>query len=123
MVAVAIATFITQSISKRTFFHLQLTRRGYDLSEGPQGVILKTIRVRDVMEKMPRGAPLDADAPRLEAQQSLGEALARLDDLGEEGLPVVDEAESEWVIGYLSRVKALAAFNRALIESHVEHHQ
>lgn len=123
MVAVAIATFITQSISKRTFFQLQLARRGYDLSEGPQGVILKTTRVRDVMEKMPPGAPLDEDARRLEAQQTLGEALARLDDFGEEGLPVVDETDPSAAIGYLSRVKALAAFNRALIESHVEHHQ
>lgn len=123
MVAVAIATFITQSISKRTFFHLQLSRRGYDLSEGPQGVILKTIRVRDVMEKMPAGAPLADSANRLYAQQSLGEALARLDDFGEDGLPVVEPADSGAVVGYLSRVKALAAFNRALVESHIEHHQ
>lgn len=122
MVAVAIATLITQSLSGRTYFQLQLSRRGYDLSEGPQGVILQTIRVRDVMEKMPPGAPpLDEKADRLEAAQSLGQALALLEDLGEAGLPVVDVEAN--VIGYLSRVKALAAYNRALIESHIEHHR
>ena len=123
MVAVAIATFITQSISGRTYFQLQLSRRGYDLSEGPQGVILQTIRVRDVMDKMPPGAPLDEHAHRLEAHQSLGEALARLEDLGEDGLPVVEMDDKTKIVGYLSRIKALASYNRALIESHVEHHR
>ena len=123
MVAVAIATLITQSISGQTFFHWQLGRRGYDLSEGPQGVILKTTRVRDVMERMPPGTPLGDDAERLDAQKSLGEALAKLEDLEEDGLPVVDTSDQTKVIGYLSRVKALAAYNRALIDSHIEHHR
>lgn len=87
MVAVAIATLITQSITRQSFFHWQLSRRGYDLSEGPQGVILQTIRVRDVMEKMPAGAPLDEAAPRLKAQASLGEALARLEELTSRAFP------------------------------------
>ncbi|MFQ5563351.1 MAG: chloride channel protein [Parvularculaceae bacterium] len=123
MAAVAIATLMTQTVCKRTFFHWQLSRRGYDLSEGPQGVILQTIRVRDVMEKMPPGAPLKEDANRLDAGESLGEALARLEELDEAGLPVVDAGEPAMVTGYLSRVKALAAYNRALIDAHVEHHR
>ncbi|MEO0879043.1 MAG: chloride channel protein [Pseudomonadota bacterium] len=122
MVAVALATLITQSLAGKSFFHWQLSRRGYDLSEGPQGVILKTIRVRDVMDRMPQNAPLDKDAARLEAQQSLGEAIALLERESEDGLPVVDPGSPEKVIGYLSRVKALAAYNRALIDSHIEHH-
>lgn len=123
MVAVALATLITQSIAGKSFFHWQLSRRGYDLSEGPQGVILQTIRVRDVMEKMPPGAPLSKEADRLHQQHSLGQALAYLSDLDEPGLPVVSAADDTEIIGYLSRVKALAAYNRALIESHVEHHK
>ena len=62
MVAVAIATLITQWVCGRSFFHWQLSRKGYDLSEGPQGVILQTIRVRDVMEKMPSTSTLSEDA-------------------------------------------------------------
>lgn len=122
MVAVAIATLITQWLCGRSFFHWQLSRRGYDLSEGPQGIILKTMRVRDVMEKMPPGAPLSDDAERLESRQSLGEALAQLTEAEEHGLPVVEPENREVVVGYLSRVKALAAYNKALIEENIEHH-
>lgn len=121
MVAVAIATLIVQWLCGRSFFHWQLSRRGYDLSEGPHGVILKTIRVRDVMEAMP-GAPLSTDADRLETRDSLGEALAQLNETEEGGLPVVDPDDPRRVVGYLSRVKALAAYNRALIEQNIEHH-
>lgn len=122
MVAVAIATLITQWLCGKSFFHWQLSRRGYDLSEGPQGIILKTIRVREVMEKMPPGSPLAANAERLETLQSLGEALAKLNDAEEHGLPVVDAKDRDQVVGYLSRVKALAAYNKALIEENIEHH-
>lgn len=122
MVAAAISTLIVQWLCKRSFFHWQLSRRGYDLSEGPQGVILQTIRVRDVMETMPAGAPLSDEAPRLHAGASLGEALAALTEAHENGLPVVETGETDKIVGYLSRVKALAAYNRALIDQHVEHH-
>ncbi|MFC2953960.1 chloride channel protein [Marinicaulis aureus] len=122
MVAVAIATLITQWTCGRSFFHWQLSRRGYDLSEGPQGIILKTMRVREVMEKMPPGSPLPADADRLETGQSLGAALAKLNEAEEHGLPVVDAADKDQIVGYLSRVKALAAYNKALIDEHIEHH-
>jgi len=122
MVAVALATLMVQSICGRSYFHWQLSRRGYDLSEGPQGVILQTIRVRDAMEKMPPGAPLSEEAGRLEHRQSLGEALAILTEADEDGLPVVDPDEADKVIGYLSRVKALAVYNKALIEDNIEHH-
>ena len=122
MGAVAIATLITQWICGQSFFHWQLSRRGYDLSEGPHGVILKTIRVREVMEKMPPGAPLSVEAERLNSSQSLGEALAILNETSDYGLPVVDPKEPETIIGYLSRVKALAAYNKALIDEHIEHH-
>jgi chloride channel protein, CIC family len=122
MVAVAIATLITQWLCDKSFFHWQLSRRGYDLSEGPQGIILKTMRVRDVMEKMPPGSPLPANAERLETMHSLGEALAKLNEAEEHGLPVVEAKEPEQIVGYLSRVKALAAYNKALIEENIEHH-
>ena len=123
LVAVSIATLLTQWICGRSFFHWQLSRRGYDLSEGPQGVILQTIRVRDVMQKMPEQAPLDSDAPRLESLQSLGGALATLEEKNEPGLPVVRADAPDIPIGYLTRVRALAAYNRALIDSHIEHHR
>jgi len=125
LVAVSIATLLTQWVCGRSFFHWQLSRRGYDLSEGPQGVILQTIRVRDVMEKMPVQAPLSEDTIRLDVTQSLGSALASFEGRSELGLPVVDGASgaADQPIGYLTRIRALAAYNKALIESHVEHHR
>jgi len=123
LVAVSIATFLTQSVYGKSFFHWQLSRRGYDLSEGPQGVLLQTIRVREVMEKMPPQEPLSAEAKRLETRQSLGKALATLEDHDGPGLPVVNPEKPDEIVGYLTRVRALAAYNKALIESHVEHHR
>ena len=123
LVAVSIATLMTQSVFRRSFFHWQLSRRGYDLSDGPQGVLLQTIRVRDVMERMPPQNPLDKDAPRLIDTNSLGKALATLEDNEEAGLPVVTNKSPDDPIGYLTRVRALGAYNRALIDSHVEHHR
>ncbi|MEZ5895575.1 MAG: chloride channel protein [Parvularculaceae bacterium] len=124
MVSVALATLVTQSIAGKSFFHWQLSRRGYDLSEGPQGVILQTIRVQEVMDKMPVGStPLTKDASRLLAERSLGHALAKLEELDEDGLPVVRADEPNEIVGYLSRVKALAVYNRALIQSHVDYHK
>ncbi|MEM8935983.1 MAG: chloride channel protein [Pseudomonadota bacterium] len=123
MVAVALATLVVQALIGKSFFHWQLSRRGYDLSEGPQGIILQTIRVRDVMEPAPPGAPLEEGEKRLKSSDSLGEALAKLRGNNEHGLPVVDGEKRDSVIGYLSRVKALAAYNRALIEDNIEHHR
>lgn len=123
LVSVSIATLMTQAVSRKSFFHWQLSRRGYDLSDGPQGVLLQTIRVRDVMESMPPQTALSDDAPRLQMGQTLGKALATFEEHGEEGLPVVSGKKPEEPIGYLTRVKALAAYNRALIESHIEHHR
>lgn len=123
MVSVALATLLTQAIVGKSFFHWILSRRGYDLSEGPQGVILQTIRVRDVMQATPEGPPIEDGAPRLSASSSLGEALAKLDDADEAGLPVVEDDEPQKMIGYLSRVRALSAYNKALIDSHVAYHR
>ena len=125
LVAVSIATLLTQWVCGRSFFHWQLSRRGYDLSEGPQGVILQTIRVRDVMERMPPQAALAPEAARLDVNQSLGSALALYEGASEVGLPVVDKsgAKPDEPIGYLTKVRALASFNKALINSHIEHHR
>ena len=123
MVAVALATLVMQGFTGKSFFQWQLSRRGYDLSDGPQGVILKTIRVLTVMEEMPPGQTLPEGAPRIMRDQALGEALALLDQQEDPGLPVVRASAPDEVIGYLTRERALRAYNRALIDSHVEHHR
>ena len=124
MIAVGIATVMAQSFFGSSWFHYQLNQRGYDLSDGPQGVILQTIRVRDVMRPMPdEAAPLEDEAPRLIANQSLGEALAQMNDAQLDGMPVVADRDDSKIIGTLTQIRALRTYNAALVESHIEHHR
>lgn len=124
MIAVGIASIIVQVFFGSSWFHYQLNQRGYDLSHGPQGVILKTIRVRDVMRAMSAdAAPLEEDAPRLVANQTLGEALARMTDLGLDGMPVVADKDDARIVGTLTQIRALRTYNAALVDSHIEHHR
>lgn len=124
MIAVGIATIFTQSFFGYSWFHWQLNQRGYDLSEGPQGVILQTIRVRDVMRPLPEGAsPLEEGMPRLRPDHTLGVALARMRDNDRDGMPVCDIDDRSKVVGYITQVRALREYNRALIESNIEHHR
>ena len=124
MIAVGIASVMVQAVFGSSWFHFQLNQRGYDLSDGPQGVILQTIRVRDVMRAMPAGAaPLEEGAPRLLTTQSLGEALAEMARHDLDGMPVVTEPGESLIVGTLTQVRALRTYNQALVESHIEHHR
>lgn len=124
MIAVGIATVIAQTSFGSSWFHWQLNQRGYDLSEGPQGVILQTIRVRDVMRAMTSDRDmLEEDAPRLRPEHTLGEALARMNEHNAESLPVADPDDRSRLIGHLTQVKALEVYNKALVASNIEHHR
>ena len=124
MIAVGIASVMVQAFFGSSWFHYQLNQRGYDLSDGPQGVILQTIRVRDVMRPMPAGAaPLEEGAPRLLTTQSLGEALAEMTRADADGMPVVTAPGESLIVGTLTQVRALRTYNEALVESHIEHHR
>lgn len=124
LLAVSAATLVNKLLFGRSYFHWQLSRHGYDLSEGRQGVILKTIRVRSVMTKTPgNGDRLEAGAMRIHADDTLGDALAAFAKESDGALPVVENSEPDLVIGYLARERALEAYNRALIDIHVEEHR
>lgn len=124
MIAVGIASLMVQIFFGSSWFHYQLNQQGYDLSHGPQGVILNTIRVRDVMRSMSaNAAPLEDDAPRLLANQTLGEALAKMSELSLDGMPVVADKDDPQIVGTLTQIRALRTYNAALVESHIEHHR
>lgn len=123
MIAVGIATMLSHTFFGSSFFHWQLNQRGYDLSEGPHGVILQTIRVRDVMRPVPPDSnPLVGDQLRLRASDTLGDALAKMRYNDLDAMPVVDDEKRRKIVGYLTEGRALAAYNEALIEAHIEHH-
>lgn len=124
MIAVGVATVLSQVFFGNSWFHYQLNQRGYDLSEGPQGVILQTIRVRDVMRPVPDTAmPLEDGAERLVASQTLGEALAAMNKLGLDAMPVTARKDDGKLLGTLTESRALKRYNKALVDSHVEHHR
>jgi chloride channel protein, CIC family len=124
MIAVGIATMLARVAFGSSFFHWQLNQFGYDLSEGPHGVILQTIRVRDVMRPVPAdSAPLDDGQQRLRLSDSLGNALAKMRLHGLEAMPVVDDEQRRKLVGYLTEARALAAYNEALVEADIEHHK
>ena len=65
MVAVVVASVITQQFHGRSFFSWQLERRGLDLKDGFEATLLRGITVGDVMEKdWPRIAP-EAKLPQV----------------------------------------------------------
>lgn len=124
MIAVGVATVLTQIVFGNSWFHFQLINRGYDLSEGPQGVILQTIRVRDVMRPVSaEAAPLEENTDRLHAGQTLGEALAVMANLGLDAMPVTRSRNDLQLIGTLTQIRALRVYNKALVDSHIEHHR
>ncbi|MEM0929475.1 MAG: chloride channel protein [Pseudomonadota bacterium] len=124
MIAVGVATVLSQVFFGSSWFHYQLNQRGYDLSEGPQGVILQTIRVRDVMRPVPDTAmPLEEGAARLYSNQTLGEALAEMAKLGLDAMPVTTRRDDGKLLGTLTEARALRRYNKALVDSHIEHHR
>ena len=123
LVAVSIATVLTQSQLGKSFFHWQLERRGLHVREGAHSYILKMIRVRDVMET-PEVISGGRDGRRsLAADAPLGEALKLFEEEDVDEVLVYSNESSDEPIGLITHTAALKAFNRALIERNVEEHR
>jgi len=120
LVAVSLATIITQKVMGASIFQLQIETRGYELREGPQRVILKTVRVRDFMTSIDRLKKESVlEGPSLYEDDTLGKALGFLEAEDLDGAPVRARADDH-VTGYVSRADALIAYNKRLVEAHVE---
>ncbi len=126
LIAVSLATVLSQSLAGGSIFHLQVLRRGYDLSRGQARVLLQTIRVRDIMTPMlesEAGADTDSEAPCLYEDDYLGRAIGFLSAEAMDGTIVRSRSDEQRVVGYLSRVDAHAAYARALADAHEEEHR
>lgn len=121
LVAVSLATLMTQRAVGASLFQLQIEQHGYVLREGPQRVILQTVRVRDVMTPIDRLKKESVlEGPSLFEDDTLGKALGFLEAEGIEGAPVKSRAAETPVVGYISRADALIAYNRRLVDAHIE---
>ncbi len=123
LVAVSLATVITQAITKGSVFHRQVERHGYDLTKGDARVILQTIRARDVMTPLTADeAAAEMDAPSLYEDDYLGRALGFFAAERLDGAPVRSRTGEQPIIGYLTKADAHAAYAAALQARHEEEH-
>lgn len=127
LLAVSIATGLTQAIHGQSFFHWQLSTRGLFLQEGPHQHIIRSLKVRDFM--LPPDPEADGevnlgeDAVWLTPEDTVEAALRACDLAGLHRIPVVDAEDTSRLVGWVEHLRALNAYNKALIEAHVEEHR
>ncbi|MCA1298943.1 chloride channel protein [Stappia indica] len=128
LIAVSIATGLTQAVHGRSYFHWQLEMRGVMLQEGAHKWLVRIVHVSDFLEPVSPEAPPppfdpDSGAPSLKATDTLEAALKTFDESGTARLPVLDQADPTRIIGYATHVRALRFFNSELINAQVEEHR
>ncbi|MGX6647354.1 chloride channel protein [Maricaulaceae bacterium MS644] len=124
LVAVSLATVITTSVTKGSFFHKMVERHGYDLTKGDARVILQTIRARDIMtalDKADRAAEMDE--PHVYEDDYLGRVMGFFSAEKLDGAPVRSRTGDQPITGYITKADAHAAYARALQIRHEEEHR
>ncbi|MCH9765227.1 MAG: chloride channel protein, partial [Alphaproteobacteria bacterium] len=127
LATISISAGLTHACLGPSYFHWQLHKRGLFLHEGQHRAILRHIKVADFM------APLDdtdaeavldpTNEPPLKPSDTLEHALRVFNRVGSASLFVVATDDATRVIGRVQRMAAISAYNKALIEAHVEEHQ
>ncbi|MEM1365842.1 MAG: chloride channel protein [Pseudomonadota bacterium] len=130
LLTVSIAVGLNQAIHGRSFFEWQLESRGLFVHDGPHKYLVKRTRVREFMrahetQEGTEPAVYDSElgTPFLVPNDTLEKALRLFDGGGHTALPVLENAQSESIIGWADQTRALAFFNRALIDASVEEHR
>ena len=133
LLTVSISAGLTQALLGQSFFHWQLAKRGLFLQEGPHKSIMRRLTVASFMTALkpaetekaegPMRLPTDADEPWLLPSDTLERALRTFDRSGRARIAVVSENDQTLIIGWAERMFALNAFNKALIDAHVEEHR
>ncbi|MEN0088315.1 MAG: chloride channel protein [Pseudomonadota bacterium] len=130
LLTVSIAVGLNQAIHGRSFFEWQLESRGLFVHDGPHKYLVKRTRVREFMrlqENEEDAQPVvydpDVGTPFLVPTDTLEKALRLFDGGGHTALPVLENGSSETIIGWADQTRALAFFNRALIDASVEEHR
>ena len=130
LLAVSISTGINQAIHGHSFFEWQLEMRGLFLRDGPHKYVMRSTRVAEFLTEISEDeGPVELAKDdngnveaHLSANDSLETALRAFDDGGYPSLPVVENRRTSKVIGHVSQTRALAYFNKALVESSEEEH-
>ena len=128
LLAVSISTGINQAIHGHSYFEWQLESRGLFFRDGPHKYLMRTTKVRDFMKPVEDDKNLEILGEEeaeyaLNPGNSLERALRVFDETGQQQLPVVDESAPLRVIGWTTQVRALAHFNKALVDVSEEEHR
>lgn len=124
----AIAHGINHAVHGHSYFQWQLEMRGLFVHDGPHRTVTATTRVMDFMEvKKPDEEPeyfdTESETPTLKPTDTLELSLRVFDASGRARLPVLADNNDTTIIAWVSHVKALRYFNRALVDASEEEHR
>jgi CIC family chloride channel protein len=142
MLAVAVASTVSRTLSYGTIYTTKLLRRGTDIDRAAPWRALADLKVTDAMH--PFGVPLPADGDGSSAEagrpdlagvagpvtrqpstqavfagESLGQALRQLEVYGRDGLPVIS-GDGRHIKGWVTNASVLRALARQLSTARVE---
>ena len=128
LLTVAIAYGVNQAIHGHSYFHWQLEMRGIFVQAGPHRAVVRNTRVMDFMTPRDPQSEPEAFEPEpgnssLRPTDTLDTALRTFDAGGHTRLPVIDEVDGTKIIAWAEQVKALAYFNKRLIDASEEEHR
>ena len=128
LLTVSLAHGLSQAALGHSYFHWQLSKRGLSLQEGPHKEIMRRLMVTNFMTMREAGQALPVDLCDIETawlvpNDTLERALRAFDNAGVARIPVVSPSDQGNIIGWVDRMTALSAYNRALVESHEEEHR
>ena len=124
LVAASLATVLTTSVTRGSFFHKLVERHGYDLTGGDARVILQTIRARDIMTPIDRAdRAAEMNEPHVYEDDYLGRVMGFFSAEKIDGAPVRSRMGDQPITGYISKADAHAAYARALQARHEEEHR
>lgn len=128
MLTVSIAHGLTRAALGHSFFHWQLSKRGLSVQDGPHQEVMRSLTVHAFVELIEDPNAVERRDPQsqpdwLTATDSVETALRLFDRTGQHRLPVVSISDDCQIIGWAERMNAMDAFNKALIERHVEEHR
>ncbi|MFK8034032.1 MAG: chloride channel protein [Hyphomicrobiales bacterium] len=132
LLTVSVAVGLTIAIHGRSYFHWQLEMRGLFVNVGPHKYLVQKVRVAEFLqppdpendaEFLAEGYAFDEDRRTLLMTDTLETALRTFDETGQGRIPVLWSGDNGTFAGWALEVKALAYFNDALIDAHVEEHR
>lgn len=125
LLCVSIATGLHLAIHGRSYFHHQLETRGVVIADGPHRFFLKTVTVSSFMTPLEEPATLETRSEKVTVRQydTLETVLRVFNEAGVDAMAVLDARDPDRVLGTVTHVQALRAYNRRLVEASVEEHK